>query len=167
MRRSRWVLLFAVLLLLVVGAWLWWVRPKNVDMATYAPADSLLYLESNRPIEVVDAITGTQAWKALANAVQPQSAPAQSHWLRGFIRWTGIGPIKSVILARAQVALVVTDLRAVEEGDSLNIKSEGALLIETHTSERRIRATFEETIKALAEKTYGRPTFRRVTIEGV
>ncbi len=167
MRRSRWVLLFAVLLLMVVGAWLWWVRPKNVDMAIYAPADSLLYLESNRPIEVVDAITGTQAWKALANAVQSQSAPPQSHWLREFIRWTGIGPIKSVILARAQVALVVTDLRAVEEGDSLNIKSEGALLIETHTSERRIRATFEETIKALAEKTYGRPTFRRVMIEGV
>lgn len=167
MRQSRWVLLFAVLLLTVVGAWLWWVRPKNVDMTTYAPADSLLYLESNRPIEVVDAITGTQAWKALATADQSQSAPPQSHWLRGFIRWTGIGPIKSVILARAQVALVVTDLRAVEEGDSLNIKSEGALLIETHTSERRIRATFEEAIKALAEKTYGRPTFRRVTIEGV
>src|SRR6185437_10589577 len=167
MRRSRWVLLFAVLLLIVVGAWLWWVRPKNVDMAMFAPADSLLYLESNRPIEVVDAITATQALKALANAVQSHSVPSQSHWLRGFIRWTGIGPIKSVILARAQVALVVTDLHAVEEGDSLNIKSEGALLIETHTFERRIRATFEETIKALAEKTYGRPTFRRVTIEDV
>ena len=96
-----------------------------------------------------------------------QPAAPQSHWLRGFIRWTGIGPIKSVILARAQVAVVVTDLRAVEEGDALKIKSEGALLIETHTSERRIRATFEETIKTLAEKTYGHPTSRRVSVDGV
>jgi hypothetical protein len=136
-------------------------------MATYAPADSLVYLEANRPIEVVDAIAGTQAWKAFASAIQPHPAMAQSKWLRGLIGWTGIGPIKSVILARSQVAVVVTDLRAVEEGDALNIKSEGALLIETHTSERRIRATFEETIKTLAEKTYGRPTSRRVTLEGV
>ena len=136
-------------------------------MAMYAPADSLLYLEANRPIEVVDAIAGTQAWKAFASAIQPRPATPQTKWLRGFIGWTGIGPIKSVILARAQVAVVVTDLRAVEEGDALNIKSEGALLIETHTSERRIRATFEETIKTLAEKTYGRPTSRRVTLEGV
>jgi hypothetical protein len=168
MSRIRWILLFAILSLALVGAWLWWVRPKSVDMATYAPADSLLYLEANRPIEVVDAIAGTQAWKALATALQPlQPATPQSKWLRGFISWTGIGPIKSVILARAQVAVIVTDLRAVEEGDALNIKSEGALLIETHTSERRIRPTFEETIKTLAEKTYGNPTSRRVTLEGV
>lgn len=167
MRRSRWILLLAILSLVVVGAWLLWVKPKNVDMAMYAPADSLLYLESNRPIEVVDAITGTEAWKALGSAVQSQPAIPQWRWLRGFIRWTGIGSTKSVILARAQVAVVVTDLRAMEEGDSLNIKSEGALLIETHTSERRIRAIFEETIKELAEKTYGSPTSRRVTIEGV
>jgi hypothetical protein len=167
MRRRRWILLFAILSLAVVGAWLWWARPKSVDMATYAPADSLLYLEANRPIEVVDAIAETQAWKALASAIEPQPARPQSPWLRRFIGWTGIGPIKSVILARAQVAVVVTDLRAVEEGDALNIKSEGALLIETHTSEQRIRATFEETIKTLAEKTYGHPTSRRVTVDGV
>jgi len=167
MRRSRWILLFAILSLLLVGAWLLWVRPKNVDMAMYAPADSLLYLESNRPIEVIDAITGTQAWKALAGNVQPQPVWPEWRWVRRLIRWTGIGPIKSVILARAQVAVVVTDLRAVEEGDDLNIKSEGALLIETHTQERRIRGTFEETIKTLAEKTYGRPTYRRVVIDGV
>jgi len=167
MRPSYRILLFAILALLVLGAWLWWFRPKGVDMATYAPADSLLYLESNRPTEVVDAVTGTEAWKSFASAVQSQPATAKSHWLQGLIGWTGIGPIKSVIFARAQVAVVVTDLRAVEEGDSLNIKSEGALLIETHTSEHRIRATFEETIKELAEKTYGRPSSRRVTVEGV
>jgi hypothetical protein len=136
-------------------------------MASYAPADSLLYLEANRPAEVVDAIAGTQAWKNLAGAIQLQPSSPQSDWLRGLIAWTGIGPIKSVILTRAQVAVVVTDLHALEEGDTLNIKSEGALLIETHTSERRIKALFEEILRELAEKTYGRPTSRRVTVDGV
>ncbi|MGH9875880.1 MAG: hypothetical protein ACRD9S_25795 [Pyrinomonadaceae bacterium] len=167
MRRTQWISLCTVLFLAVIGAWLWWVRPKSVDMAKYAPADSLLYLEANRPSEVIDAVAGTQAWKAFASVIEPSPSTPQSHWLRGFVAWTGIGPIKSVILARAQVAVVVTDLRTVEEGDSLNIKSEGAFLIETHTSERRIKATFEEILKELAEKTYGRPTSRRVTLDGI
>ena len=136
-------------------------------MAAYAPADSLLYLEANHPIEVVDAIAGTQAWKTLDGIIESRPAASQSRWLQEFIGWTGLGPIKSVILARAQVAVVLTDLRTAEEGDTLNIKSEGALLIETHTSESRIKATFEETLKTLAEKTYGRPTSRRVTVEGI
>ena len=167
MKRTRWILLFAVLFFLAIGAWLWWVRPRTVDMSSYAPADSLLYLEADRPAEVVDAVTATQAWKALASAIQPQPATVQWHWLRGLIAWTGIGPIKSVILARAQVAVIVTDLRAVEEGDDLTIKSEGALVIETHTSERRIKGTFEETLKVLAEETYSHPTSRRVAVDGV
>ncbi|MGH9927784.1 MAG: hypothetical protein ACREA9_01010 [Pyrinomonadaceae bacterium] len=167
MRRTRWIFLFAFLLLAGIGAWLWWVRPKEADMAAYAPADSLLFLESNRPIAVVDAIAGTQAWKTLESIIEPRPRAPKSHWLQGFIGWTGIGPINSVILARAQVAVVVVDLRTAEEADTLNIKSEGALVIETHTSERRIKSPVEEALKTLAEKTYGRPTPRRVTVDGV
>lgn len=167
MTRTRWILLFAAVSAALIASWLWWVKPKSVDMARYAPADSLLYLEANRPNEVVDAITATQAWQALANIVHAQSSASQSRWLREFVGWTGIGPIKSVILARAQVAVVVTELRAVEEGDNLNIKSEVALLIETHTSEGRIKPTFEEMLRQLAEKTYGHPTISQVTLDGV
>jgi len=167
MRRTRWILLFAVILIIVIGVWLWWAKPNNVDMATYAPADSLLYLEANHPIEVVEAVAGTQAWKAIEGVMGGQPSPPAKPWLQAFIAWTGIGPIKSVILARAQVAVVLTDLHTAEEGDSLNIKPEGAVLIETHTSERRIKPTFEEALKMLAEKTYGRPTSRRVMIDGV
>lgn len=167
MTRTRWIFLFAAFWLFVIGAWLWWVKPRQVDMAAYAPPDSLLYLEANHPIEVVDAIAGTQAWKTLDGIIESRPAASQSGWLQEFIGWTGIGPIKSVILARAQVAVVLTDLRTAEAGDTLNIKSEGALLIETHTSESRIKGTFEETLKTLAEKTYGRPTSRRVTVEGI
>lgn len=167
MRKRRWILLCAVLLLGVIGAWLWWVKPKTVDMASFAPADSLLYLEANRPLDVVDAILGTEAWKALNTMVGSSPRTIQTRWLREFFGWTGIGPVRSVILARAQIAAVVTDLRTAEEGDTLNIRPEGAFLIETHTAQRRIKPLFEETLKTLAEKTYGRPILRRVTVEGV
>ena len=167
MTRNRWIFLCSALLLAVIAAWLWWVRPKAVDMAAYAPSDSLLFLETNHPIEVVEALAGTEAWRAFETIIGPRASALGSHSLQGFMRWTGIGPIKSVILARAQVAVVVTDLRAAEEGDNLNINAEGALLIETHTSESRIKPSVEEALKTLAEKTYGRPTARRVIGDGV
>lgn len=138
-----------------------------MDMATYAPADSLLYLEANRPLAVVDAITGTEAWREFERIMGTTASAPRSRWLQGFVGWTGIGPIQSVILARAQIAVVITDLGTTEEGDTLRIKPEGAILIETHTSEARIRAPFEEAVKTLAEKTYVRPTPRRITLDGV
>lgn len=167
MRRIRWIVLCGLLLFAIVASWLWWVKPKNVDMATYAPADSLLYLEANRPLEVVETIANTDAWKAFEKVIGNTASKPRSQWLQRFIGWTGIGPIQSVILARAQIAVVVTNLGTTEEGDTLNIKPEGAILIETHTAEGRVRGPFEKALKTLAEKTYSRPTSRRVTLDGV
>ena len=167
MRRSHSILLFAVLLAVIVAAWLWGMRPKQVDMAAYAPANSLLYLEADHPIDVVEAVSGTQAWKELENILGSHQNRQGNHWLQEFIGWTGVGPVKSVVLARAQVAVVVTDLRTAEEGEALNIKPEGALLIETHTAESRVRPLFEDGLKTLAVRTYDHSTFRRVSLDGV
>lgn len=167
MRRIRWIVLCGLLLFAIVASWLWWVKPKNVDMATYAPADSLLYLEANRPLEVVETIANTDAWKAFERVIGDTASKPRSQWLQRFIGWTGIGPIQSVVFARAQIAVVVTNLGTTEEGDTLNIKPEGAILIETHTAEGRVRGPFEQALKTLAEKTYSRPTSRRVTLDGV
>jgi hypothetical protein len=163
----RRVWLIALLALSLVAGWLWWVRPTKVDMAVYAPATSLLYLESNRPLAVAEAIIGTDAWKIIDRASGTHTNPHPQPWLESFIRWTGIGPVKSVILARAQIAVVVTDLGTVEDGETLKVKPEGAILIETHTSERRIRPAIEDALRQLAELTYGESVNRRTTIEGV
>lgn len=136
-------------------------------MAAYAPANSLLYLEANRPLDVFDEVVSSEAWRVVTNVTGTPAVNSKSHWLRGFMRWTGIGPIQTVILARSQVAVVVNELRTAEEGDTLKIKPEAALLIETHTAERRIKPVVEEALQRLAEKTYGRPTERRVTFDGV
>jgi hypothetical protein len=167
MTRRRRLLIFAALILAAAVIWLWWAKPGNVDMAAYAPADSLLYLETNRPFEVVETVAATDAWKAFAKATGDSANESKSHWLQSFVRWTGLGPAQSVALSRAQVALVVTDLGTTESGDTLKVTTEAAILIETHTGEARIKQPFEEALKTLAEKTYGRPTTRRVTINGV
>lgn len=136
-------------------------------MATYAPADSLLYLEANHPLAVAETIAGTDAWKAFEKVLGTQSGATRGQWLQRFIGVTGVGPVQSVVLARAQVAAVVTDLGATEEGEALRIRSEGAVLIETHTAQFRIKPEFEKALKQLAEKTYGRPTQRQFSLNGV
>ena len=167
MRRKRWIFLIAALLLAVSAAWLAVARPRKVDMATYAPADSLLYLESNRPVAVVEAIAATEAWKAFEKAIGTQPITPRNQWLQRLVGLTGIGPTQSVVLARAQIAAVVTELGATEEGETLQIKPEGAVLIETHTAAFRITPQFEQALKELAEKTYGRPTKRQYALSGV
>ncbi len=167
MRLRRWILPFTLFVFTIVTSWLWWVRPQKVDMAKYAPADSLLYLEANRPLDVAQAIAGTEAWRIFEKTIGAPTITPRSRWIQSFIRWTGIGSIQSVILARAQIAVVVTDLGTIEEGDTLRIKQEEAILIETHTSEGRIKAPFEQAIKTLAENNYGHPTLRRITLDGV
>jgi hypothetical protein len=163
----RWIILILGLLVAVVAGRLWFGRPQPVDMAAYAPADSLLYLEANHPLAVAQAVVGTDAWKAFEKVMGTQSAAGRSRWLQTFIGVTGIGPIQSVVLARAQVAAVVTNLGTTEDGQNLQIKPEGAVLIETHTAEFRIKPEFEDALNQLAEKTYGRPTQRKFSINGV
>ena len=47
MKFLRPLLALAVLLILIVAVCLWWSTPSRVDMANYAPADSLVYVEFN------------------------------------------------------------------------------------------------------------------------
>ena len=167
MRRIRRIVVGALFVFSVVACWLWWVKPKQVDMAQYAPADSLVYLESNRPLEVGESIARTDVWKDLETLTGHQDHSRRHRWLQQLVAWTGIGPIQSVILARAQLAIVVTQLGTSEEADTLRVKPEGAAIIETHTAESRIRSPVEQVLKRLAEMTYKKPTLRRTTVDGV
>ncbi len=167
MTRLKWLGLVVLLAVCLGSGWLWWARPVDIDMSSYAPATSLLYLEANKPLAVAETITASDAWRIVDRAIGTRTKAHPRSWVETFIRWTGIGPIRSVILARAQVAVVVTDLGTIEDGETLRVKPEGAVLIETHTTERRIRPVVEESLKQLAEMTYGKSTNRQITIDGV
>lgn len=160
-------LLAALLLIfLILAVWFWWNRPTRVDMAGYVPADSLVYFESNSLIDVATAITNTDAWQKLAARV-PGGLPQQHNdWRSWFLKVTGLGSTPSVIATRAQVAFVLLDLTATENGDALEFKSTAALVIETHTSQSRVKPTVEKVLNDFAARAYRQPRFERINLEG-
>lgn len=166
MTRVRILLLFSLFPVFTGLVWLLWVKPKPVDMAQFAPANSLLYVEINAPADVLAALTNTDAWRLM---IQNGNAPPLSvgnGWRRDFVKATGIGPIHSVILTRSQLAVVVTSFGAVESGDTLNVKPEAALILETHTSERRIRAPLEGLLETFVAATYPTAQAERDRFDG-
>src|SRR5688572_11766568 len=70
----------------------------------------------------------------------------------------GIGPIDAVLFARAQVALAVVGLNAAEQQDTLRVKPEFALIVETHTSQWRTKPAVMDVVKRLAGFVYGAST---------
>ena len=166
MKLLRWFLPISVTAIVFAAGWMWWNRPQAIDMASYAPADALVYLECNSLLDVADAIASTDAWKELSPLMGSNGSPLPSRWLTRVISWTGIGPTRSVVLARSQLAAVMLDLGATEEGETLTVKPEAAVIIETHTSEVRIRATVEDALRLFAEKSYRQPTLRKTDVAG-
>lgn len=166
MKLMRWFPAIAFTVILVVAALVWWNRPQSSDMANYAPADALVFLECNSLLDAVDAIASTDAWKDLSPLLGTNRIQPPHRWVTRVISWTGIGPTRTVILARAQLATVMLDLGAREQGETLTIKPEAAILIETHTAERRIRPTVEEALRLFAEKSYRQPTLKRSEVAG-
>ena len=166
MRILRRVVLVLLLVICLAAVWIWLNRPQRVDMSASAPASALIYLESNSLMEVADGITKTDTWKL----VKPLIGDTRTDWpgagTRRLIAFTGIGPTASVILARAQVAMVMLDLGAREEANTMTIKPEAALLIETHTSRWRIKTTVEQALQTFAERFYDRPSLKKITIDG-
>jgi len=141
------------LALLFGAGWLWWSWPGKVDMAAYAPANSLVYLEFNSLTDIADAIQHNDTWRALAPALG-NKASFDSHWWHSIVR-AGIGPTDNVVFTRAQVALVVTGLNSVEEAETLRVRPEAALIIETHTSHWRVKSAATNAVKRLATFAYG------------
>lgn len=144
-----------VLVLLACGGWLWWSLPSTVDLANYVPADSFVYIESNSLSDVVKAIQQNQTWQSLAPTLRTDSSSTKSFSLAAR---AGIGPTRGVIFSRAQVALAVVGLNTSEESDTLKIKPEVAVLIETHTTTWRMKSTALDAINKLASFAYGQAT---------
>lgn len=166
MSRTRMFLIAGLLLAATVGTWLWWIRPQAIDMSTYAPADSLVYLEANNPTDIVATLANTDAWKLVDDVTGDRREARSNNWSAAFVKWTGIGPTNSVIATRAQIAVVVTDLSVLQDNESLTVKPEGALLVETHTGATRIKPSLERILKKFAVAAYGQPTPRRTIVDG-
>ena len=154
MKFLRPLLAIVLLAILIGAAWLWWALPSTVDMAEYAPADSLVYIEFNNPAALVQAIQNSDVWQAAAPITQSKSA-SQNRLMTTAAR-AGIGPLEAVLFARTQIALVVVGMNTSEEGaDTLKVRPDVALIAETHTSKWRTKPAAVEIVKKLANVKYG------------
>lgn len=153
MKFLRPLLAFVVIAIVIGAALVWWVLPSPVDMADYAPANSLVYIELNNPAAVAQAIQTTDVWKAAAPITQ--SKPTSRNRLMVTAARAGLGPLEAVLFARAQIALVVVGMNTSEEGDTLKVRPEVALIAETHTSKWRTKPAAVEAVKKLANFAYG------------
>jgi hypothetical protein len=114
----------------------------------------MVYVEFNDPAAVVQAIQHSTLWQAAAPITQSKT-PSQNRVATAAAR-AGIGPLPAVLFARAQVALAMIGLNTFEEADnSLKVRPEFALIVETHTSKWRVKPAAVEAIKQLANFNYG------------
>jgi hypothetical protein len=153
MKFLRPLLFLFLLAALILGLWLWWALPTEVDMAAYAPADSLVYIEFENLADVAQAIQQSEVWQAAAPVIAPNPG-GRSRILTTAAR-AGIGPVETVLFARAQIALVVVGLNTSEEDGSLKFRPDFAIIAETHTSRWRTKPSVVEAVKRLADFTYG------------
>src|SRR5437867_5744980 len=153
MKLLRPLVILVCLSLLIAAAALWWNQPTRVDMADYAPADSLVYIELNSVPEITNAIQQGETWKTVSSTIGINTKP-QSHWALLASR-SGLAPVQAVISTRAQMALVVVGVNTAEQENSLRVKPEVALVVETHTPKWRMKTTAGASIKRLAEFAYG------------
>lgn len=163
----RKLLALFIALVAIIAVWLWWNRPQKVDMAGYVPADSLVYMEADSLPEIVQGLSETSAWKALAPPAGIRSDIGEIGWLSRLAAWTGIGSAETVALSRAQIAIAVLSLEAADAGETLKIKPRYSVIVETHTSEWRTRAAVEKRVGDFARRAYKTPTVERKKIDDV
>ena len=164
--RRRNIIGALVILVACFALWIYWNRTVKTDLSNYAPADLLAYIEASDLAEVAGGVTNTQAWKSLADPVGAPASLTPNRWLIRLARWTGIGSTDTVLFARSQVAIVLGGAEGTQEGSTLTIKPLMTFIIDTHTSQRRMRATVERHVEELARRLYRNPVFVRKQIQG-
>lgn len=155
------------LLIIILAGWLWWNRPRKVDMAGYVPADALIYLEASNLPEIAGEITQTDAWKALAQPAGIKANLGSYGWLSRLAAWTGIGPADAVVLSRAQVAVVVLGFDSAAADETLKIKPRYALVAETQTGASRVQTAVDKRVGDFARRAYGEPIVERKEVGGI
>jgi hypothetical protein len=161
-RRRAW-LAGLVVLLLLVGGWIYSRRVARVEMAAYVPESALGYVEVNDLPRLADRLTSTDAWETLAPAYGLPASVRYAGWLGSAARWTGVGPREAVLLARAQFAVAVTGIEVRGE----EVKPRLAFLVESHGDAQALSAVIAERLPQLAARAYGEPRQEATEYSGV
>jgi hypothetical protein len=162
MTRLKRTLIIIIILIILMIVWLWWNRPRRVDMANYVPANSLVYIEANSLVDIAKGIVSTQGWTNLAPSSGLSISPQKIEWFSWLASWTGIGPAETVVLSRTQVAVVIAGFDTSNDikDETLKVKPRAALVAETNTGQSR---AYKATIKIIDE--FLRRSYGEVSVE--
>jgi hypothetical protein len=162
------LLLIPAGLLLLAAAWLWWNRPQRIDISAYAPADAIIYLEADDLPAILSGLASTDAWRDLAPAAGLRTDLGRVGPLAHLSARTGIGTAESVVLSRAQVAIVVLGFETdgTPGGDAV-VRPRLALVAETHSGHGRTRAAVLKFAGDFARSAYGETKFEHTEREGL
>ena len=163
--RRRAAIIIVALLTGLSVAWIYWNRPQKTDLSEYAPVDSLAFVEATDLSSVVTGIEQTNAWQALAAPIGAPSKISPNRWWISLARWTGLGSDDAILFARSQVAVFFSGAEGSQTGNTLTIKPLTTFIIETHTSQRRMRPAVEHHLEELARRIYQDPVFVKKPIE--
>jgi hypothetical protein len=166
MKFRRVAVLLLVIIALAGGGWLYWNRVPTADLAIWAPADSLAYIEVNDLSGLVEGVQETQAWKSLGPLLGAPTNLAPNRSILRLARLTGLGPAEALLLARSQVAVVFSGAEGTQNGATLVIKPVLTLIIETHTSPNRTRSTVEARLEQIARSDFDSPALVRKQVGG-
>lgn len=151
---------------MLIAAWFYWNRPFRADMAQYVPADCLGFVEVDKLPEFVNGMEGAQAWQLLAGPLRARSYVRPNRWLVQLARWSGFGSTETVLAARSQLAVALIATETTEADTTVTIKPMAALVIETHTTQWRMRPALERYVERFARRVYGQPVLVRKQIDG-
>jgi hypothetical protein len=163
----RIAILVLIAILLASAGWLYWNRVPTADLSAWAPADSLAYVEVNDLGSLVQGVHQTTAWQSLAPLLGAPDNLSPNRWLLRLARWTGIGSADAVLFARSQVAVVFSGAEGTQNGSTLIIKPLLTLIVETHTSQSRMRVAVERHVAKTARDYFGNAVFVRRSVGGV
>ena len=166
-RYPRTIALITVVIVVFSAAWLYWNRVSTSDLSIWAPAESLAFAEVDNLEDVVNGIPATDGWKALAPLFDAPHSLSPGRWLVRAARWTGIGSSDALLFARSQVAFVLQSAQATPNGSTIVVKPLLTIIVETHTSQRRMRTSVEHHLEELAQANFGKIALVRKQMNGV
>ncbi|PYS22626.1 MAG: hypothetical protein DMF72_12830 [Acidobacteria bacterium] len=161
--------LFSILLIavLLAAAWIYWNRLTRSDLSAFAPSNCLAFVEGDDLAALVTGIEQTEAWRTLSGPLAAPQTLLPNRWLLRLARWTGTGSADTILFARSQVGVVFTGAEASQSEATLTIKPLATFIVETHTSQGRMKPAVERHIEDLARRVYRNPGLLRKQIDGI
>ncbi len=134
-------------------------RPPRALLERYVPATALAFIQADSLADLIDGFSETPAWRELAPAFGLSEKLGSSAVTAGLVGRAGLGSDEVTLAARAQFAVVITDLLAKrgegDDGESLQLRPHLALIVETHSSPELAARVSRERGAAFARSLYG------------